>query len=159
MRKESPNFTMEKCPMWCGMIKIYLKGMGEKYQNHIVTRHVSPTRTFGRIQLKDQQKHITIIEAIDITLSNAEYINVLDLETTDGVWEKLTRVYNRDSHVKNYKVENMNGKFYKMRMMENENIEKYSQRIKDVVTTIKVVGHHRLYISKVVESLNLFSQC
>lgn len=73
-------------------------------------------------------------------LSNAWLINVQDLDTTRDMWEKLKTIYDGDSHVQKAKVDSLKGNFDDMRMKENENIDQYSQIMKDVVATIKGFG-------------------
>lgn len=63
------------------------------------------------------------MEAIASALSDAEFVDIQDLETAYEA-----------------RVGSLKGKFDDMRMVEDENIEKYGQRIKEVVAAIKSVG-------------------
>lgn len=68
-----------------------------------------------------------------------KYTSAQDLETTHDMWKKLKRVYGGDLHAQKAKVDILKGNFKEMRIMENKNIEQYSQKIKNVVCSIKVL--------------------
>lgn len=121
-------------------MKIYIKGMGPQFQQHVITKYVPPTSPLIANQLKEQQESIQSLESIVSILFDTEYIDVHGLETSFEVWEKLELIYGGDKHVQKDKEESLRWKFDDMRMVEGENITQYGQRIKEVVGRIKSVG-------------------
>lgn len=57
-------------------MKIYIKGMGPQFWEHVVNQYSPPTSTLTADQLKEQQENIQALEAIVSTLSDSKYIDV-----------------------------------------------------------------------------------
>ena len=53
------------------------------------------------------------------------------------MWNKLKDIYGGDDNVRRAKEESLRGKFYQMRMREDENVSKYVERVKASVSTIR----------------------
>lgn len=104
MKKGGPKFTKDNYQIWKDWMKIYIKGFGAQYWNHVINKHVAPTTNpLTPDELKEQQENIQALEAIVSTLSDSEYIDVHGLETTFEVWEKLELIYEGDEHVQREK--------------------------------------------------------
>lgn len=120
--------------------------------------YISPTGMLTDDHKNEQQENHQALEAIISSMSNAEYVDVHGLETAYELWKKYEEIYSGDEHVKIAKEEILRGKFDDMRMFEGENIQKYGQRIKDIVGEIKSAGgkvEDAIVISKVLRTLLL----
>lgn len=107
-------------------MKIYIKGLGAQYWNHVINKYVSPTTSPLTLdEIKERQENIQALEAIVSTLSNFEYIDVHGLETAFEVWEKLELIYGGDEHVQREKEESLRSKFDDMKMVDGEKIAQY----------------------------------
>lgn len=136
MKKEGPKFKRENYKIQSDRIKIHIKSLGRKYQEH-VTKYNLPSGILSDDQKKEQEENNQVLEAIISSLSDSEYVDVHGLETDYEVWKKLEDIYSCDEHVKIPKEENLRGKIDDMRMAEGENIQQYGQRIKEIVGEIK----------------------
>ena len=56
------------------------------------------------------------------------------------MWNKLRDIYGGDDNVRREKVESLRGQFDQIRMREDENIAKYVERVKAIVSAIKASG-------------------
>jgi hypothetical protein len=79
---------------------------------------------------------------IDIAsaLSYEEFDDIKDCKTAFAMWNKLKDIYGGDDNVKRAKAESLRGQFDQLRMREDENIAKYVERVKAVVSAIKASG-------------------
>lgn len=114
-------------------MKIYIKSLQSQYWDHVVTKYNLPSGTLTDDQKKEQQENNQALEAIISTLSDSKYVDVHGLETAHEVWKKLEEIYGGDELVKIAKEESLGGKFDDMRMVEGENIQRYGQRIKEII--------------------------
>lgn len=140
MRKEGPKFSKENYTLWCGRMRLYLRTLGEHYQNHVITKYNEPLEVLTPDQIKERQDNTTAMDLIASSLSDNEYVEVQDLKTIFQMWNKLKIVYGGDPHIQKAKVDSLRGKYDEMRMQEGENIEEYRKIIKNVVNSIKSVG-------------------
>lgn len=81
MKKEGSKFTKENYQIWSDRMKIYIKGMGAQFWQHVMTQYVAPVGPLTMDQLKEQQENIQALEAIVSTLADTKYIDVHGLET------------------------------------------------------------------------------
>ena len=79
---------------------------------------------------------------IDIasSLNYSEFDEVKDCPTTFEMWEKLQKFYGGDKNVQRAKVNSLRGKFDQIKMKEGEIIVQYSERIKESMSAIRMVG-------------------
>ena len=79
---------------------------------------------------------------IDIasSLNHIEFDEVKDCPTTFHMWKKVEEIFGGDDNVRRAKEKNLRGQFDQMKMREDENIVKYSERIKASVNAIKFLG-------------------
>ena len=79
---------------------------------------------------------------IDIAsvLSYAEFNEVKYYKIAHEIWTKLKDIYGGDDSVRRDKAERLRGHLDQMKMREDKNIEKYVERIKATITTIRAFG-------------------
>lgn len=65
----------------------------------MVTNYVVSSRILNKDQLRIRKEHTSTMEAITSTLSDEEFIDVKDLDSTFAMWEKLKTIYDGYTHV------------------------------------------------------------
>ena len=95
---------------------------------------------------------------IDIasTLSYVEFDEVKDCKTAHTMWTKLKDIYGGDDNVRRAKVESLRGWFDQLRMIEDENVAKYVERIEAGVSAIRASRREikeETVVSKILRTL------
>ena len=91
-------------------------------------------------EIAEKKNHNIMMIDIASTLNYAKFYEVKDYGTAYEMWIKLKSIYGGDDNVRRAKVESLRGQFDQMKMREDENIAKYSDRIKASVCAIKASG-------------------
>lgn len=73
-------------------------------------------------------------------LSNSVHRKVMHCKSAYDVWEKLKKIYEGDTIVKQEKLQVLREKFEGLTMTEEENIAVYLQKVDDLVNVIKGYG-------------------
>lgn len=74
------------------------------------------------------------------SLMDADFNDIKDCATVKETWVKIILIHDGHLNVLRAKDESLSGKYDEMRMKEGENIVQYSNQIKEVGSSIKVVG-------------------
>ena len=86
------------------------------------------------------ENNATTLNAILGGLENLEFVKVMNYDTTKELWDKLNNVYKGDSKVLKAKLQTYRAQFEGLKMMEEENIAAYLQRVEKVVNTMRGLG-------------------
>lgn len=116
---------------------LHLETIGGSGLNYLDTKYMTSARTM--IVEEIVEKKIRSIMMIDIasSLNYAKFDEVKDCGTTHEMWINLKAIYGRDDNLRRDKVESLRGQLDQIKMREDENIAKYSDRIKANVCAIK----------------------
>jgi len=95
------------------------------------------------------QHNIRAKEALLSALIDIEMANVLEVQTSHGIWKKLETLYEGDAYVKCAKMQSLKGRYECLRMSEDENITSYMQKVNELVCNIRCAGG-KLEESKIV---------
>jgi hypothetical protein len=132
--------------------------LGLKYLN---TKYVAPIRTLTIEEITENKNHNIMMIDIAATLNYVDFGEVKYFPTAHEMWIKRKDIYEGDDNVTTTKVESLRGQFDQMKVREDENILKYSGRIKASLCPIRSLGG-KIYdvtvVSKVLKPFFLFMQ-
>ena len=89
-------------------------------------------------------------------LAGSEFVKVMHCESVEELWDKLKKVYEGDTKVKNAKLQSYRIQFESLKMEESEDIATYFLRIDEVVNTMRGLGEiveNDIIVQKVLRSL------
>jgi hypothetical protein len=89
-------------------------------------------------------------------LAEAEFVNVMHLDTAKAMWGKLINSYEGNEKVKDAKLQTYRLKFEQLKMNEDETISKYFLRVEELVNAMKGLGEKfddSLLVHKILRSL------
>ena len=92
------------------------------------------------VEIIDFEYNIQAKEALLSAFTNFEMTNVMDMKTTHEIWENLETLYEGDANVKIAKLYSLKGKYERLRMGDDENINNFMQRVNELVCGIRCAG-------------------
>lgn len=90
-------------------------------------------------EIEEVEHNIRVKEALMSALIDSEMTNVMGLQTTHEIWEKLQTLYEGDKQVKVAKLQSLKGKYEMLKMGEDENINTFIAKVNDLVLGIRCV--------------------
>jgi hypothetical protein len=75
-------------------------------------------------------------------LAEAEFVKVMQLDSAKEMWDKLISSYKGNEKVKDAKIQTYRLKFEKLKMNEDETINKYFLRVEELVNAMKGLGEN-----------------
>jgi uncharacterized lipoprotein YehR (DUF1307 family) len=80
------------------------------------------------------------MNAILSGLAEAEFVKVMHLDFSKGMWDKLISSYEGNEKVKYAKLQTYRLKFEELKMNEDETFNKYFLRVEELVNAMKGLG-------------------
>ena len=121
-------------------MKLHLGTIGDTSIRFLENQYVSPPDPLTMEQMVDKKNHNTMMIDIAYAFNYSEFDEVKDFPTTHETWNMLEKIYGGDENVRRAKVAILRYQFNQMRMREDENIIKYTERIKASVSAIRASG-------------------
>jgi hypothetical protein len=89
-------------------------------------------------------------------LAGSKFVKVMHCESAKELWDKLKKVYEVDTKLKNVKLQSYRIQFESLKMEESEDIATYFLRIDEVVNNMRGLGEtvgNDIIVQKVLRSL------
>lgn len=138
--REIPKSNIGNFKAWKEIMNLNLITIGDIDMKFLENQYVSPFDPLIVDQMVDKKNHNTMMIGIASSLNYFEFDEVKKCATTHEMWNKMKTIYGGDDNVRRAKEESLRGHFYQMKMGEDENITKYSERIKESVIIIRSLG-------------------
>ena len=138
------------------LMKLHLEAIGDTGLKDLKKKYVAPTRPMSVDKIVEKKNHNIMMIDIASTLNYVEFDEIKDCATIHEMWNKLKVIYRGDENVRRAKVEILRFQFDQMKMREDKNIAKYSERIKASVSEIRASGgkiDDVIVVSKVLRTL------
>lgn len=155
-KREIPRLKRNNFSAWQGLMRLHLASIGDSGLTPLDAEYMTPFGTLTVDDIAQKKTHNTMIIDISSDLIYEEFDDIKDCKTIFSMWNKLRDIYGGDDNVRTAKVESLRGQFDQIRMREDENIAKYVERVKAVVSSIKASGGditEETVISKVLRTL------
>jgi hypothetical protein len=164
MDKES-DFTKHGLPLfdghnyafWSIKMKLFLQSQGVDVWKVVLNEYKAPTTIpIDATRKKLYESNSKAMYAILGGLACLEFVKVMHCESAKELWDKLKKVCEGDTKVKNAKLQSSRIQFKSLKMEESEDITTYFLRIDEVVNTMRGLGEtigNGIIVQKVLRSL------
>ena len=96
-----------------------------------------PTDTAGKKQYEINAK---VVNTLLWSLSQSEFVKVMQLKTAKEIWDKIVLSYEGDDQVKRAKLQTLRIQYENLRMHNDESVPNYFLRIDEIVNCMKHLG-------------------
>lgn len=156
-KKDSSRFDCTNQSLWKNCMECHLRFIGEPYQDITKDKYTIPTNGPSTLnEIKSVEYNIRAKEALLSALTDSEMTSVMELQTIHEIWKKLETLYERDNYVNIANLWSLKGKYEMLRMVEDENIISYMQKVNELVCNIRYVSgklEESEIVAKVLKSL------
>ena len=136
-KREILRLNRDNFLAWWGIMKLHFASIGDLGCKYLDEEYVDPTGTLFVRDIAKKKNHNTMMIYIATAL---KFDEIKDCKNTHEMWVKVKEIYGGDDNVRRAKVESLRGQFDQMRIREDENVAKYVERIKAIVSSIKASG-------------------
>ncbi len=98
---------------------------------------VTPTNIAGKKQYETNAK---VVNTLLGSLSQSEFVKVIQIKTTKEIWNKIVLSYEGDDQVKHAKLQSLIIQYENLRMYNVESVANYFLRIYEIVNRMKNLG-------------------
>eukprot|EP00253_Pinus_taeda_P009806 PITA_09806 len=112
-----------------------------------------PTDVAGKKQYETNAKDVNTLLG---SLSQSEFVKVMQLKSAKEIWDKIVLSYEGDSQVKLAKLQTLRIQYETLKMHNDESITSYFLRIDEIVNCMKNLGEEIKEVTLVEKNLNCF---
>eukprot|EP00253_Pinus_taeda_P003066 PITA_03066 len=112
----------------------------------------TPIDSTGKKQYETNAK---VVNTLLGSLSQAEFVKVMQLKTAKQIWDKIVLSYEGDDQVKRAKLQNLRIQYENLRIHNDESVANYFLRIDEIVNRMKNLGEEIKEVTLVEKVLNL----
>ena len=138
-------------------MKSYLQSMGadvwaivEQGYQYPATIPTDPTKR------KNYESNAKAVNAITGSLTESEFVKVMQLNTAKEMWDKIILSYEGDAKVKSAKLQTLRIEYENLKMHSDESIASFFLQLDDVVNRMKILGEtitESTLVEKILRSL------
>eukprot|EP00253_Pinus_taeda_P036506 PITA_36506 len=143
---------------WKVRITAYLQSLGTEVWNIVEIGYTfpsaTPTDAAGKKQYETNAK---VVNTLLGSLSQSEFIKVMQLKSAKEIWDKIVMSYEGDEQVKQEKLQTHRIQYGSLRMHSDESVASYFLRIDEIVNCMKNLGEEIkevILVEKVLRSLS-----
>jgi hypothetical protein len=125
---------------WKVRMRTYIMALGVDVWDVVETRYTKLVVLDSKDDKLEFSFNANSMNAILSGLSEAEFVKVMQLESSKEMWDKLISNYEGDEKVKDAKLQTHRFKFEQLKMNEDEIVSKYFLRVEDIVNAMKGLG-------------------
>jgi hypothetical protein len=152
-----PLFDGHNYAFWSIRMKLFLQSQGVDVWQAVLNEYKAPTTVPTDVAGKKlYESNSKAMYAILGGLAGSKFVKVMHCESAKELWDKLKKVYEGDTKVKNAKLQSYRSQFESLKMEESEDIATYFLRIDEVVNTMRGLGEtveNVIIVQKVLRSL------
>eukprot|EP00253_Pinus_taeda_P026617 PITA_26617 len=143
---------------WMVRITTYLQSLGTEVWDIVETGYTFPSTTPTDTASKKQyETNAKVVNTLLGSLSQSEFIKVMQLKTAKEIWDKIVLSYEGDDQVKRTKLQTLRIQYENLRMHNDESVANYFLRIDEIVNCMKNLGEEIkevTLVEKVLRSLS-----
>jgi hypothetical protein len=105
---------------------------------------------------KTYETNAKVVNALLGSLTESEFVKVMQLNTTKEIWDKIIQSYEGDTKVKSAKLQTLRIQYETLRMHNDESIASFFLRIDEIVNRMKNLGEEikdTTLVEKILRSL------
>jgi hypothetical protein len=151
-----PMFDGTNFSFWKVRMRTYIMALGVDVWDVVENGYIKP----GVLASKDYKLEIRFNEkemnAILSGLAEVEFVKVMHLDSSKGMWDKFISSYEGNEKVKDAKLQTYILKFEQLKMNEDETVNKYFLRVEELVNSMKALGEKiedSFLVQKILRSL------
>jgi hypothetical protein len=129
------NFAFCKVRM-----RTYIITLGANVWDVVETGYTKPVVLASKDDKLEFSFNAKVMNVVFSGLAEAEFVKVMQLESSKERWDKLISSYEGDEKVKDAKLQTHRLKFEQLKMNEDETISKYFLRVEEFVNSMKGLG-------------------
>jgi hypothetical protein len=152
-----PQFDGQKYAFWSISMNTYIQAQGFQVWKSIVDGYTTPAvPPTNDKAVKLSENNSKAITALLNGLSDTVFTKVAHCKSTKDIWDKLRNIYERESKVKEGKLQTYRGQFEQLKMKEDEDIKAYFLRVDETMNAIIRLGEEieeSVIVQKVLRSL------
>ena len=152
-----PLFDGHNYDFWSIRMKLFLQSQGVYVWQAVLNEYkipaTVPTDVAGK---RFHASNSKAMYAILGGLVSSEFVKVMHCDSAKELWDKLKKVYEGDTKVKNAKLQSYRIQFESLKMEESKDIATYFLRIDEVVNTMRGLGEiveNVIIVQKILRSL------
>ena len=121
-----PIFDGTNFIYWKVRVTAYLQSLGTEVWDIIETGYTFPSTTpIDMVGKKQYETNAKAINTLLRSLSQSEFIKVMQLKTTKEIWDKVVLSYEGDELVKRAKLQTLKIQYENLRMHNDESVANY----------------------------------
>ena len=123
---------------WKVRVTAYLQSLGTEVWDIIDTGYTFPSAT--PTDLTGKKQYETNAKAVNTllgSLSQTEFVKVMQLKTAKEIWDKIVLSYEGDEKVKRAKLQTLRIQYENLRMHNDESVVNYFLHVDDIVNCMK----------------------
>ena len=110
-------------------MKLHLETINGSSLKYLNSKYVAPIGTMIVEEIAEKKSNNIMMIDMDSSLNYAKFDEVKDCGIVYEMWIELKAIYGGDDNVRRAKVKILRGQFDQIKMREDENIAKYSDKI------------------------------
>jgi hypothetical protein len=151
-----PIFDGSNFVYWKIRTTTYLQSLGtdvwEIVEGGYTFPSAIPTDTAGKKQYETNAKAVNTLLG---SLSQSEFVKVMQLKSAKEIWDKIILSYEGDSQVKRAKLQTLRIQYETLKMHNDESIASYFLRIDEIVNCMKNLGEEIKEVTLVERSFEI----
>jgi hypothetical protein len=156
LTNKPPLFDGTNFAFWKVRMRTYIMALGVDVWDVVETGY---TKSIVLASKDDKLEFSFNEKAMNVILSGlaeAEFVEVMHLESAKEMWDKLISSYEGNEKVKDAKLQTHRLKFEQLKMNEDEIVSKYFLRVEDLMNSMKGLGEkieEAFLVQKILRSL------
>jgi hypothetical protein len=137
-------------------MRTYIMALGVDVWDVVETGYIKPLVLASKYDKLEFSFNAKEMNAILSGLAKVEFVKVMHLDSTKGMWDKLISSYEGNEKVKDTKLQTYRLKFEQLKMNEDETVNKYFLRVEELVNAMKGLGEtieDAFLVQKILRSL------
>jgi hypothetical protein len=137
-------------------MRTYIIALGVDVWDVVETGYTKPVVLASKDDKLEFSFNAKAMNAILSELAEAEFVKVMQLDSTKEMWDKLISSYEGNEKVKDAKLHTYRLKFEQIKMNEDETVNKYFLKVEDIMNAMKGLGEKiedTFLVQKILRSL------
>jgi hypothetical protein len=135
-----PLFDGTIFSFWKVRMRTYLMALSVNVWDVVETRYTNHVVLAFKDDKLEFRFNANGMNVILNSLTKAEFVKVMHLETAKAMWDRLISSYEGNAKVKDVKLQTYRLKFEQLKMNEYETVSKYFLRVEELVNAMKGLG-------------------
>ncbi|KAK5846721.1 hypothetical protein PVK06_003018 [Gossypium arboreum] len=155
-----PVFNIEDYHIWVVKMKTYLQAfdLWEVFNSDVkpAPLRANPTMAQIRQHADERTKRQKAMSCIQNSVSDVIFTRIMACEPPKQAWDKLNEEFQGTERIRQQQLLNLKRDFENLKMKEEETVKQYSDRIMDVVNSIRLLGEQfseARIVEKVISTL------